>query len=207
MMPAIDVAVPEPIDGLVGTILHSATSRRITEAIMGRFSLTCLVLAALTQSLVAEEAPNAAAVKKLVESFGEATIKGDYARVIDATYDGLVELLGGRKMAIEVTESIMKQFADKGFTLKSFKVGEPGNFLTEGDNTFVVVPTKAEMTMPGGKAIIKSYLLGISADAGKSWKFADGAGMDNKQILDRVLPKLPTKLKLPDKQQPEMIKN
>jgi hypothetical protein len=59
------------------------------------------------------------------------------------------------------------------------------------------------MKHPKGKFIVKSYLLGISSDNGKTWKFVDGAGLDDK--ITGGLPKLPAKLKLPEKQKPEQI--
>jgi hypothetical protein len=86
-------------------------------------------------------------------------------------------------------------------------VVRPGEFLTEGDYTFVVVPTKLDMTIPCGKAVAKSYLLGISPDGGKTWKFVDGSGMENKEFREKGLPKLPAKLKLPVKEMPEITKD
>jgi hypothetical protein len=151
--------------------------------------------------------PPSAAVKKLAEVLGEATIKGDFAKVIDHTYEPLVKELGGRVAAIMKIETAMKQLGDQGIAIKAYKIGTPVEFLTEGANTFIVVPTAMEMTFPAGRANMKSYLLGISPDAGKTWKFADGAGLSNKSLRDRLLPKLPAKLKLPEIQQPEITKD
>src|SRR5205085_2945252 len=100
-------------------------------------------------------------------------------------------------------EKAMKQMSDQGFSLKSYWIGEPGEFFTEANNTFVVVPTKLEMTVPGGRMMNKSYLLGISPDGGKMWTFVDGAGLHDQASRDKVLPKLPAKLVLPAKQNAE----
>jgi hypothetical protein len=172
---------------------------------MGRLSAACITVAISSFAISADEPPKTAAVKKLAEAMGDATTKGDYAKVIDHTYDGIVKALGGRAEAIETMKATMKQLTDKGFTIKLYKVGDPGDLLTEGGNTFVIVPTIMEMATPKGKVVGKSYLLGIASDAGKTWKFVDGSGMDNKEFRDRVLPKLPPKLKLPEKQKPEIV--
>ena len=137
----------------------------------------------------------------------DATIAGDYAKVIDHTYPTAVKELGGRKKAIEFMESSMKQFKDKGISITKYEVSEPVDFHTEGDNTFVVVPATLEMKVPAGKIRGKTYLLGISSDKGKSWKFLDGTGLHDKEFRDKVLPKMPAKLKLPERGKPEIIKN
>ena len=142
------------------------------------------------------------------QELGAATLAGDYAKIIDYTNESIVKLLGGRAKAIESTEAVMKLMKAGGFTIKAYNVGEPGKFYTEGDNTFVVIPSSLELTFPGGRVIGKSYLLGISPDGGKTWKFSDGAGITKyKGMLDKVLPKLPADLKLPEAEKPEVIKD
>jgi hypothetical protein len=108
---------------------------------------------------------------------------------------------------IAAAEAAMKQMKERGVTFRSHTVGEPSGFLTEGGNTFTVLPTTVEMTVPGRRAVGKSYLLGISADGGKTWTFADGSGLDTHEKRDKLLPKLPAKLKLPEKQKPEIIRD
>jgi hypothetical protein len=100
----------------------------------------------------------------------------------------------------------MKQLKEKGFSFRSVEVSEPAEFVEEGKDTFVVVPTTTEMTAPGGKIVVKSYLLAISPDGGKAWTFVDGNGIDTAEKREKILPKLPEKLKLPEAQEPEFIK-
>jgi len=114
--------------------------------------------------------------------------------------------MGGRENAVKASEKLMKSAAALGVVLKAYKVGEAGEFLTEGGNMFVVVPTSSEMATTNGTLVRKSYLLGISSDGGNTWTFADGVGLDKKEYRDKVLPKLPAKLKLPAKEKPQIIK-
>jgi hypothetical protein len=174
---------------------------------MSRIQLVIICLVTLTLPVPAGDPAQKAAVKKLAKELGDATLKGDHAKVIDYTYEGIVKKLGGRAKAIETTDQIMKMLRGQGITFKSFEPGTPGEFHNEGGMTFVIVPTVVEMTLPMGRMIAKSYLLGISSDGGKTWTFADGAGLANKEQRDQVLPKLPAKLKLPEKQQPQIIRD
>ena len=64
----------------------------------------------------------------------------------------------------------------------------PGDFYTEGDNTFVIVPETVEIQLPKDKMEVKSYLLGISADDGKTWKFLDGAELKSATCCRRCRP-------------------
>lgn len=147
------------------------------------------------------------AVKKLADEVGQATMKGDYAKVIDMTHPGLVKALGGREKAIQTAKDAMAQVAKQGITLKSFTTGDPEEFFVEGKNTFVVVPNSVVMNFPGGKLVGKSFLLGISDDDGKTWKFAEGSGLHDTKENEKSLPKFPAKLKLPAKEPPVITKD
>jgi hypothetical protein len=154
----------------------------------------------------ADDSPTSLVSKK-AQVIGDATVKGDYAKVVDSTYPKVVEIIGGQEKMVALIEKSMNQMKAQGFTLISFQAGEPKELLTEGDSTFAVVPTITKLTAPGGKLIARSYLLGVSSDSGKTWKFVDGAGLQQKEVRDKVLPKLPAKLLLPEKQTPEFIKD
>ena len=174
---------------------------------MNRFVAVVIACAMIGGHLRAEESPKSAEVKKLATSMVEATLKGEYAKVIDHTYSKVVDLLGGREAAIKTTETAMKQIKDQGLVIKEFKVGEPGEFVSDETNTFVVIPTNTEMTLPLGTVKMKSYLLGISPDKGKTWTFIDGSGLQNSTFKEKILPKVPEKLKLPELAKPEIIPN
>jgi hypothetical protein len=172
---------------------------------MTRAAFALSLLAAAGAAAWADE-PSPAAVKKLAQEIGDATLKGDYAKVIDYTYDGIVKKGGGKEAATKAAGDAMKQLARQGVKLKSFTAGDPGEFVTDRGTTFVVVPTTLEMMAPMVKVVAKSYLLGISADGGKTWKFAEGAGVSKADFDGTTLPKLPAKLKLPEKQKPQITK-
>ncbi len=166
-----------------------------------------LVLTLVYNPLQSKNRAVSALVKEKAREVSRAVVKGDHAKVVELTYPKVVEVMGGRNKMISTIDAIMKQMKKDGFAIKSNTIGEPSEMLTEGVNTFVVVPTTLEMTSPNGTLSSKSYLLGISPDKGKTWKFVSGSGIDNPQMRLRVLPKLPPKLKLPEKQAPVLKKN
>lgn len=143
------------------------------------------------------------AVKKLADAMGEATLKGEYARVVDYTYPPLVEKMGGREKLIAFLQTEMKKLKDQRIEIRSFKTGALSEFYTEGNFTFILVPTTTELTIPDGRVVLESYLLGISSNAGKTWSFMDGAGLELKEQRE-LLPKLPAKLKLPERKIPKV---
>lgn len=178
---------------------------------MTQVSRALIVLAACaiaaTASAQSSDATKAALVKKKAAEMGEAFKKEDFATFVDMTYPKVVEVVGrGRKNMIAELEAGMKQFKEKGYTFRSLTVGEPGEMLTEGPNTFVVVPTVTEITTPDGKSTLKSYLLGISPDDGKTWTFVSGDGLGTAEERQRLLPKLPRALALPEPQEPKINK-
>ena len=144
-------------------------------------------------------------VRQLAQEFAAATINGDFERTADLAYDSVVEYLGGRAEMIAQMRKGLKTLKEVGTTFKSFDVGEPGEFINDGGTTFVVLPTEneMEMTTPPLKLIDKGYLLGISSDGGKTWKFIDGTQMEI--AGDEIMPLLPKALKLPKDEFPEPI--
>ena len=173
---------------------------------MSRISLFCVMLPVGCLTAWADE-PSKSAVKKLAKEMAEATIGGDYGRVIDYTHPAGLKEAPSRKEAIKRIEAMFQQLNDAGFSVTKYEVGDPGDFHTQGDNTFVVVPALMEMKFPAGKIITRSYLLGISSDRGKSWKFLDGSGLQDEKSRAKMLPGMPATLKLPEVGKPEIIKD
>jgi hypothetical protein len=158
-----------------------------------RFAAVCLVAACGWAS--AQESLKPAEIKKLVETLNEARVKGDAAKVIDLTYDGVVKSKGGREAAIQSLKLEMK--ADINLPASKTTVSDPGPVLTEGANLFTVVPVTLEVKSAAGKLVVKSYVLGVSGDGGKTWKFADATVLGDPQARKTTLPKLPAKLDAP----------
>lgn len=151
------------------------------------------------------QAQQAAEVKRQAQEMLTAFKQGNYARLIDFMPEKAIKELGGRQAAAQLAEQAMKSLKDNGATITAYEVGEPRPVMEEGANAFTIVPTRMELTLSGQRIAAKSYLLAISGDKGKTWKFLDGAGLDNVAARNKLLPKLPAKLKLPGKVEPEIL--
>jgi hypothetical protein len=144
-------------------------------------------------------------VEKAVEQakvVAKAVLDGDFAKVADFTHPKVVEIMGGREKMIAQTKAIMKTLKDMGVEIKSHTVGKPAEPVIDGKTVYVVISTSMSLTANGKNLETESYLLGMTTDAGKNWVFVDGAGMDRTEVRDKVFPKLPDGLKLPEKKPP-----
>ncbi len=153
-----------------------------------------------------DEAAETALIKKKAQSLGDSIKKGDYATLADLTYPKVVQMAGGKEKMVERVSQQMEQMKAQGVTLTRVDVGEPGKRASKGKHTFVVVPSTTELATPDAKIAVKSYLLGISPDGGKTWTFIDGNGLANKQGRDLILPEMPEGFQLPEPQKPEITR-
>ena len=170
-------------------------------------TLSCLVALAVLAPAWAEEKIDTARVEERARALGKAFLDADWAKVADATHPRVIELAGGRDKMIEVVETGMKQIKAQGFSFTAYKVGTAQAPVAGGKTTYVVVPTSLEIAGPGSRIVTDSYLLGVSGDGGKTWAFADGAGLSDPAKRKAVFPDLPEGLKLPDRKPPKVTKD
>ena len=130
------------------------------------------------------------------------------AGFLDATFPKAVEMMGGKESATEKLNSEMGSWKEKGISITKAECSEPMEIQKIEGKLFAVVPMVLELQIPNGKVISPSFLLGVSEDGGKVWKFIDGTGlMKNKKESEALLPGVYTKLKLPAKQDRKFIPN
>ena len=165
-----------------------------------------LVLAAslLGQTAADKNSKRVEEVKRQAELTARSVLRGDYETLAKMTYPGVVAAMGGREAMIEATRKAMTEMKGQGFRVLTYKVAAPSSFVAEGGTTFTVLPSEIEMSAPGGKLVVKSYLIGVSADDGAHWTFIDGSGKAEER--KKIVPDLPAALKLPRPQQPQYIK-
>ena len=85
-------------------------------------------------------------------------------------------------------------------------MGEPGKTHAAKTESYVVIPVSLEMKAPGGRVLSDTYLLAISFDQGKTWKYVDGNRLGDKARRDRLFPDFPASLTLPAKTAPRLLK-
>jgi hypothetical protein len=172
--------------------------------------LLLLLACCLPSPARAADEDTATAMKKLVkqkvQEINDAIVKGDFAAVADLTHPKVVQMMGGRDKMIATMQAGEKDMKSKGFSFLSTKVDDPSDAVAgPASELYATVPFELRMKTPDGKMIAKSFVVGFSADRGKTWTFVNG-DLDAKQIK-QVLPNLPDRLKLPEKQAPKMEKD
>jgi hypothetical protein len=169
-------------------------------------SVLLLTLFVVSGPARADEKVDTSKVRDLAETVGKAVLDNDFAKVADLTHPKIVEIMGGKDKMVEKTGEVMAGLKAQGLAFSKYTVGKVGNPVVDGKTAYIVVPTTIVLTAPTMKIESESYLLGISTDGGKTWRFADGAGLSNPTLRDKVFPSLPAALKLPEKQQPKVTK-
>jgi hypothetical protein len=144
-------------------------------------------------------------VKAKADELAKAFLDQDYERVTDSTYPKLVELMGGREAVIAGLKAEVDQLEKGGVTCDEYTILMPTQLIKDGEKEFALVPAEMKMTIPGAKLSTKSYVLGISNDAGNTWTFLNGSKLDNAHLRAIILPDLPRELRLPEKHEPEII--
>lgn len=151
-----------------------------------------------------DDDPAEAALKKRVradvEQMNAAMLSGDLTKLVDLTHPKVVEMLGGRESMIATIEKTNADMKKRGMEIKSSSTGNPSAPVTVDEEMYIVVPHKLEMTAPGGKMHVDAFVIGYSADEGKSWKYVNG-DLAHK-VIKQVLPNLPDDLKLPARKAP-----
>lgn len=147
------------------------------------------------------------AIKKAAQALATATKNGDAAGLLEGTYPKAVEMMGGKDVAEKKLNSEMGDWKKKGISITKAECSDPMEIQKIDGKLYAVVPMVLEMKLPNGVVISPSYLLGISEDGGKVWKFIDGSGLNKKKESEALLPGIYTKLKLPAKQERKFIPN
>lgn len=166
-----------------------------------------LALAFLAVPILADEKIDTAKVEEQARTLGKAFLASDWSKLSDMTYPKVIEMMGGKEKMIGVIEEGMKRLAVQGFSFKKYTVGTAQAPVIDGKTVYVVVPTSLEITGPDNKIVTDSYLLAVSSDSGKTWTYADGAGLADAEKRKAIFPSLPASLKLPERKQPKVIKD
>jgi hypothetical protein len=167
-------------------------------------SLMCAVLFAPAP---ADEKKDLAAAKDKAKEVCKLLLDRKYKEFVELTHPRVVKELGGPEKMVETLNATTKQLKELGYELEAVTPGDPTASAAAGDERYVVVPYSIKMKAPAGKMTIKSFLLAISADKGKTWTFADGAGLRNDEMRKKMLPNLPASLKLPEVERPVIEKD
>jgi hypothetical protein len=128
----------------------------------------------------------------------DAMIAGDFRKAVLATYPKVVEMNGGAARMEKLMVDGSAQMLSDGVRMELATIGAPTWSDLSGARWFAVLPETVTLRTPTSRLVQDSYVLGVSEDHGASWRFIDGAGL-NERNLKVLLPDAPATLKLPAK--------
>lgn len=171
-----------------------------------RLGLTAgaLFLALLAPGALAEKPP-LDELQKVMKTMGAELMEGKADTLLAHMLPSVLKIFGGAEKAKETLDKMMRSMTSTldlmGYKIKSYTVGEPEGARTEGDTTFVLVPTSMVAEGDEGKMTEKSYVLAIwKAGPDARW-YLVRLGMTEAHLRE-VLPELPKDFALPAKQTP-----
>lgn len=176
------------------------SARRHSRAAGLTFSAALLLLllapAAAAQTQLTEDATKQ--LRAQAEESSRAFMEGNFERLADFTHAKVVELMGGREKMAEFVRKGMAEMKAQGFeTLSYAPAAEPTQVLREGRQLYAILPAKLRMKTPGGTVFVsESFMIAVSADDGKNWRFVSGSAADAAR-LKLLMPEVADKLKLP----------
>ena len=165
--------------------------------------LFCICLFALILGCGHQPIDRNAALSNLkteIEKLRQALLHEDQSAVADLSCPSLVKMLGGRDEFIARLSTIAAELKGRGFHIDSIDASESLSYVESSNNLYSVVPQTVHLSSPLGTQISKrSYLVGVSADGGATWKFLDGQGIGgDRKKMEMVLPSFPKDLALPE---------
>ena len=141
-------------------------------------------------------------LKTQATEMAESFMKEDYATLAKYTYPKIVELMGGKDNMIAILKKGVEDMQKKGVTFKSVSVTPTSLKAKAGKEIHTIVAQTIVMGVPGGTLTSNSYLLAITADNGKTWRFVDTAQMTDMDKIKSVFPNYNPDLKIPKKDPP-----
>ena len=144
--------------------------------------------------------PAKKSARDLAREYSEATVKNELGKVVDLTHPLAVAALGGREQAIKRSEAEAKRAEQGGLKMLSVEsVPFPGKIFATKKAHYCVVPVSFRITVGESRFLLRSALIGVSNDSGKTWKFVD-VSMGEKTIR-KYIPDIPQELEFPPKSQ------
>src|SRR5262249_10292652 len=117
-------------------------------------------------------------------------------RLVEMTDPRIVKAAGGADAIVKQRQENARK-NDALWPERSISVGRITSMAESRGQQFGVIPFVLDLKSEKKHGRILSYLVGISADEGKTWKFVDGHGMPREELV-KFLPELPADLQVPE---------
>lgn len=179
---------------------HSLCMVRAMWVLITLLGITCLTAHA------AEDGAAATTAKQQAQICGQAILHNDYEAFVSMAYPKAVLAMGGRNAVIKKLRQANQQRKDQGTSIQAVTIGDVTQIKESKTEMFAIVPQTITLAANGDMVRTEGYLLGISTDRGRTWRFIDGAEVAGlgKQIRTLV-PDLPADMQLPEPKEPALV--
>jgi len=166
---------------------------------MKKYILGFLLFAVATTTVSAQteqELKDLALAQATITS--SATVNGDMSTVLDFTFPGVLELMGGKEAALTTVNEAMAGMKQGGMSFQSSEVTGLVGFAQEEDEYRCIIENKVVIDSPEQQIKSTSYMLGIYSQEAKQWYFMEAAQLKNEALREMVIPGFKTSLVIPD---------
>jgi len=140
-------------------------------------------------------------IKVHTDSMTNYFLKKDLKSYLTFIYEPMIKLNGGLGKVKADLENELESFAKEGFAISSIKYENISKLIYAKNQIQCTITEKSEYSGTGLKMKLKSTIIAISKDQGKTWKFIDPFGMSLNQ-LRIYLPELSEEIILPEVEEP-----
>lgn len=151
-------------------------------------------------SLATGDDPAARAARDQARLCVAAVVAGDLGKVADLTHPRALAAAGGRQKMIDALRRARAGLEADGVSYLSGEAGLPASLHRGKGGLYCVVPVAYRIRSGDDRYRLRSPLVAVSADEGRTWRFADTA--PGEEAVRKVIPEIPRDLAFPADEEP-----
>ncbi len=149
--------------------------------------LSLVILASCSKTIDQVEAKKN--LKASCDKMQAAFAKKDFKTFVDFMHPSIHSKAGGKEEMVKGLETDIDKMIKDGYQLKELSNKDASQFLISEKNIQAIVEQNMVMELNNGSMIVKSNLLCISTDEGKTWQFIDIA-QNTRDDIKQMVPDL-----------------
>ncbi len=154
------------------------------------------VVAMLSVALVCAAEDPKANIRADFDRAVQAVMAGDAEAILDGTYPGLVQQVGGRDAMRSMVLENLKDLERRGLTVVGTEIVLISDPVQAGEELHAVVSAKRTVEGSEGKQTLDTFMIAVSSDGGAKWTFVDGPPLTAKHI-EALFPDFNEALEIP----------
>lgn len=120
------------------------------------------------------------------KTFIQSIVEEDYATMVDLTYDNIIDMAGDKDYYVKLIKSNRESLKSVGMIMESATFTSSSPVVKAGDELHAIVSFNKRTIISDKPYEGTSYLLAITKDKGKTWKFVELETFDSEGIKDFV---------------------